>query len=90
MSDSNNNIIDEWRMSARCIGLDQDIFFPQRGESVNEAKKVCDLCVVATECLEDALVRRESAGVRAGLSTTVRRRIIRKRKDDWDAGKATI
>ena len=81
MSDSNNSIVDEWRMYAYCIGLDWAMFFPQRGESIHVAREICSHCSVALECLEDALERKESAGVRAGLSTTERRRITKARSE---------
>ncbi len=80
MSESGNEIIDEWRLHAYCIGLDWAVFFPQRGESVKEAREICLHCTVAFECLEDALTRNESAGVRAGMSTSERRRINKARK----------
>jgi len=80
----NSEMIDEWRLYAYCVGLDWAVFFPQRGESVQQARNVCMHCVVAFECLEDALARKESAGVRAGLSTAERRRIVKARKEGKD------
>jgi WhiB family redox-sensing transcriptional regulator len=45
-----------------CLGLDPELFFPERGESVTEAKAVCAGCVVRTECLDFALAIGGAAG----------------------------
>ena len=66
-----------WRLSASCVGYDQTIFFPHRGESITQAKEVCAGCRVQVPCVEDALMRREPAGVRGGLSQHRRRDLMR-------------
>ena len=43
-----------WQDQANCLGVDPDLFFPERGASTREAKEVCRCCVVRGECLEDA------------------------------------
>ena len=80
MSDELSEYLGEWRMRAACKGLEWTPFFPNRGESTKEAKSVCDTCPVTVECLEDAVVRKEPAGVRGGLSTRERRKEIQKRR----------
>ena len=70
----------EWRLYAECVGIPHDLFFPKRGQSTKKAKAVCEKCVVKTDCLEDAIVRREPAGIRGGLSTRERQTIIKERK----------
>ncbi len=70
-----------WRTYAACIGLYGDPFFLNRGQSARPAKAICAICIVGSECLEDAIERREIAGIRAGLSTRDRRRIIQNRED---------
>ena len=41
-----------WQDQANCLGVDPDLFFPERGASTREAKEVCRGCVVRLECLE--------------------------------------
>ena len=40
-----------WQDQANCLGVDPDLFFPERGASTREAKEVCKGCVVRDECL---------------------------------------
>ena len=35
-----------WQDYANCLGVDPDLFFPERGASTKEAKEVCRGCVV--------------------------------------------
>src|SRR3546814_17477999 len=44
-----------WQDYANCLGVDPDLFFPERGASTREAKEVCRGCVVREDCLEFAL-----------------------------------
>ena len=41
-----------WQDFANCLGVDPDLFFPERGASTREAKEVCRGCVVREDCLE--------------------------------------
>lgn len=68
-----------WQWQANCMGVDPDLFFPERGASTREAKSVCRGCVVQNECLEYALVNGEKFGIWGGLSERERRRIRRQR-----------
>ena len=70
-----------WYLFASCLGLDWKIFFPNRGESTKPAKLICAHCVVNTQCLEDAIDLREPAGVRGGLATRERRKLVRERRE---------
>jgi len=63
-----------------CRGTDPDVFFPDRGESLEPAKQVCAGCVVRDECLEHALRNGERFGVWGGTSERERRRIRRQRR----------
>ena len=65
--------------SANCLGVDPDLFFPERGASTREAKEVCRGCVVRMDCLEYALVNGEKFGIWGGLSERERRRLRRQR-----------
>ncbi|MEY3594646.1 MAG: hypothetical protein RL576_60 [Actinomycetota bacterium] len=68
-----------WQDQANCLGVDPDLFFPERGASTREAKEVCRGCVVRGECLEYALVNGEKFGIWGGLSERERRRLRRAR-----------
>lgn len=68
-----------WQWQANCMGVDPDLFFPERGASTREAKAVCRGCVVQAECLEYALVNGEKFGIWGGLSERERRRLRRER-----------
>ena len=68
-----------WQERANCLGVDPDLFFPERGASTREAKSVCGSCEVRLECLEYALVNGEKFGIWGGLSGRERRRLRRQR-----------
>jgi len=68
-----------WQSEANCLGVDPDLFFPERGASTKEAKAVCRGCVVREDCLEYALANGEKFGIWGGLSERERRRIRRQR-----------
>jgi len=68
-----------WQDEANCLGVDPDLFFPERGASTREAKEVCRGCVVRGQCLEYALVNGEKFGIWGGLSERERRRLRRQR-----------
>lgn len=68
-----------WQDEANCLGVDPDLFFPERGASTREAKEVCKGCVVRGDCLEFALVNGEKFGIWGGLSERERRRLRRQR-----------
>ncbi|CAB4560492.1 MAG: WhiB family transcriptional regulator [Actinomycetes bacterium] len=68
-----------WQDEANCLGVDPDLFFPERGASTREAKEVCRGCVVRLECLEYALSNGEKFGIWGGLSERERRRLRRQR-----------
>jgi WhiB family redox-sensing transcriptional regulator len=70
---------ESWQNYANCLGVDPDLFFPERGASTKEAKAVCRACVVREECLEYALVNGEKFGIWGGLSERERRRLRRAR-----------
>jgi len=67
-----------WQDEANCLGVDPDLFFPERGASTREAKEVCRGCVVRIDCLEYALDNGEKFGIWGGLSERERRRLKRR------------
>ncbi|MHA7218399.1 WhiB family transcriptional regulator [Arthrobacter sp. MDT1-48-3] len=67
-----------WQADALCAQTDPEAFFPEKGGSTRDAKKVCGACMVKSECLEYALENDERFGIWGGLSERERRR-LRKR-----------
>ena len=64
-----------WQERALCAQTDPEAFFPEKGGSTREAKKVCVSCDVRSECLEYALENDERFGIWGGLSERERRRM---------------
>jgi WhiB family redox-sensing transcriptional regulator len=46
---------DTWREQAACRGMDTALWFPERGETGEEARQVCDDCPVRSECLDSGI-----------------------------------
>ena len=67
-----------WHESALCAETDPEAFFPEKGGSTREAKKICTGCEVKAECLEYALANDERFGIWGGLSERERRRLRRR------------
>jgi len=66
-----------WQDRALCAQTDPEAFFPEKGVSTREAKKVCRGCEVRAECLEFALENDERFGIWGGMSERERRRLKR-------------
>ena len=64
-----------WQERALCAQTDPEAFFPEKGGSTREAKKVCLTCEVRGECLEYALMNDERFGIWGGLSERERRKL---------------
>jgi WhiB family redox-sensing transcriptional regulator len=71
-----------WQTQANCMGVDPDLFFPERGVPNREAVEVCRGCVVREDCLDFALANGEKFGIWGGMSERERRRIRRARALD--------
>ena len=67
-----------WTERALCAQTDPEAFFPEKGGSTREAKKICVGCEVKSECLEYALEHDERFGIWGGLSERERRRLKRR------------
>jgi WhiB family redox-sensing transcriptional regulator len=66
-----------------CRGLDPDIFYPVKGDTVwaQQAKDICHTCGVEAECLEHVLeLDRNELGVWGGTTERERRVVRRRRK----------
>ena len=73
-----------WQDRALCAQTDPEAFFPEKGGSTREAKKVCRGCEVRAECLEFALAHDERFGIWGGMSERERRQLKRKDPGERD------
>ncbi len=67
-----------WQADALCAQTDPEAFFPEKGGSTRDAKKVCGVCPVKQQCLEYALANDERFGIWGGMSERERRRLRKK------------
>jgi WhiB family redox-sensing transcriptional regulator len=67
-----------WQTDSLCAQTDPEAFFPEKGGSTRDAKKICGSCEVRAHCLEYALENDERFGIWGGLSERERRK-LRKR-----------
>jgi WhiB family redox-sensing transcriptional regulator len=67
-----------WQTDSLCAQTDPEAFFPEKGGSTRDAKKICSSCEVRAQCLEYALENDERFGIWGGLSERERRK-LRKR-----------
>ena len=68
---------DEWERKSLCAQTDPEAFFPEKGGSTRDAKRICQRCPVIGDCLSSALARDERFGIWGGLSERERRRLKR-------------
>ena len=66
---------EQWMDDALCAETDPDLFFPERGGSTVEAKKICQQCPVIEQCLAYALANEFDDGVWGGTSGYQRRQM---------------
>lgn len=66
-----------WQADALCAQTDPEAFFPEKGGSTREAKRICDSCDVRAACLDYALENDERFGIWGGLSERERRKLRR-------------
>lgn len=74
-----------WVAGALCAQVDPELFFPDKGGNVRDARRICARCEVLDECGEYALERPELDGVWGGLTTRQRRTVRRARKSQGEA-----
>jgi WhiB family redox-sensing transcriptional regulator len=76
-TDEADETVLSWQDKALCAQTDPEAFFPEKGGSTREAKRICVSCEVKQECLEYALMQDERFGIWGGLSERERRRLKR-------------
>jgi WhiB family redox-sensing transcriptional regulator len=71
-----------WMALRACAGTDPDRFYPDDEDiaGIAEAKLICAMCPVQSDCLEHALAQREKLGIWGGLTSRERLRILRRRR----------
>lgn len=74
----------DWMADGLCRQVDGEVWFPEKGSSNRDAKRVCMACPVRAECLQYALDNGEQYGVWGGLSVAER---IKLRKPDQRHGR---
>ena len=67
-----------WQTDALCAQTDPEAFFPEKGGSTRDAKRVCEACPVSGQCLDYAMSNDEKFGIWGGLSERERRRLRRR------------
>lgn len=67
-----------WQSDALCAQTDPEAFFPEKGGSTRDAKRICTSCDVRAQCLEYALHNDERFGIWGGLSERERRKLKRR------------
>lgn len=64
-----------WMEDALCAQTDPEAFFPEKGGSTRDAKRICASCDVTAECLAYALAHNERFGIWGGVSERERRKL---------------
>jgi predicted Fe-S protein YdhL (DUF1289 family) len=77
-----------WMSRGLCAQTDPEAFFPEKGGSTREGKRICSACPVRAECLEWALDHDERFGIWGGLSERERRRLRRNAREQAERAAA--
>lgn len=64
-----------WQDDALCAQTDPEAFFPEKGGSTRDAKRICAMCEVRQRCLTYALKNDERFGIWGGKSERERRKM---------------
>jgi Transcription factor WhiB len=60
----------DWRGASLCGQSDPDAWYPEKGGSVREVRRICRRCPVREQCLADGLAAEEAHGVWGGLTVS--------------------
>lgn len=78
--DNSDEYPDDWQERGLCAQTDPEIFYPEKGGSTREAKKICQGCEIREKCLEYAMQNDERYGIWGGLSERERRKLKKDRE----------
>ena len=84
---SENPLAELWGLFKRdddvslCSQTDPEAFFPEKGGSTRDAKRVCAQCEVREQCLKWAIDHDERFGIWGGMSERERRRYKKEHKE---------
>ncbi len=68
----------DWQERALCSQTDPEAFFPEKGGSTKDAKRICGRCEVTDDCLAYAFDQDIRFGVWGGMSERERRKAKRR------------
>jgi WhiB family redox-sensing transcriptional regulator len=68
-----------WMRKAKCSGVMNVEFFPEKSVTAHRARAFCGNCPVKAPCLEYAIINNLNDGVWGGTTPMMRRAIRRKR-----------
>ena len=76
---------DDWRDHALCRDTSPELFFPigttgMAIDQINSAKRICEQCPSASECLDFAILTNQENGIWGGCTEEERRQIRRERQ----------
>jgi len=83
-----DEVVLQWQDDAMCAQVGTEMFFPEKGGSTREAKKICAACPVVAECLAYAIEIEVGPGIWGGLSQRERNKL--RPKDEQRAAAARI
>ena len=66
-----------WQENALCTQIDPELFFPEKGQSPRDARKICASCEVREQCLQWAMATNQRHGVWGGLTSHERSMLAR-------------
>lgn len=64
-----------WMVEGLCAQVDPEAWYPEKGGSTRDAKRICEDCPVRAECLNYALAHDERFGIWGGKSERERRKL---------------
>jgi WhiB family redox-sensing transcriptional regulator len=74
-----NLIGNRWRAQASCREVNTNVFYPLKYDDTETPKKICAVCAVRQECLEEAIRNREKEGIWGGMTYKERRAYVKSR-----------
>lgn len=77
-----------WARLGRCRTAPPELFFPERGDDLRQAKAICRSCPVINECRDYAVPHRDLLGVWGGLSAKERSALRRAAQSEPSADSA--